>query len=70
MDSGIYVEEISKNLTKGKVIYSKPLVLLREEFREPKVYALILKYISLGYNIHGEISSVTGIDKGNLSNCT
>ncbi len=28
---------------------------------------MILKYLSLGYNRQGEISSVTGIEKGNLS---
>ena len=40
---------------------------LKEEFREPRTYTLILKYLSLGYNRQGEISSVTGIEKGNLS---
>jgi AAA+ ATPase superfamily predicted ATPase len=42
-------------------------VLLKEEFREPRTYTLILKYLSLGHNRQGEISSVTGIEKGNLS---
>lgn len=69
LDSSLSVEEnIRKNiLKKGEVLYNEPKILLREEFREPKVYTLILKYLSLGYNKQGEISSVTGIEKGNLS---
>ena len=54
-------------LTKGEVLYNEPRILLKEEFREPKVYSLILKYLSLGYTRQGEIASVTGIEKGNLS---
>jgi len=61
-------ENIKENiLKKGEILYNEPGILLREEFREPKVYTLILKYLSLGYNKHGELSSVTGIEKGNLS---
>ncbi len=56
-----------KILSKGEILYNEPLILLREEFREPRTYTLILKYLSLGYNTLGELSSVTGIDKGNLS---
>ncbi len=56
-----------KVLKKGEVLYNEPRVLLKEEFREPKTYTLILKYLSLGYNSQGELSSVTGIEKGNLS---
>jgi hypothetical protein len=56
-----------KVLKKGEVLYREPLILLKEEFREPKVYTLILKYLSLGYNTLGKLSSATGIDKGNLS---
>jgi AAA+ ATPase superfamily predicted ATPase len=69
LDNSLTVEEnIRENiLKKGEVLYYEPLFLLREEFREPKVYTLILKYLSLGYNKQGEISSVTGIEKGNLS---
>ncbi|MEM2902854.1 MAG: ATP-binding protein [Candidatus Bathyarchaeia archaeon] len=54
-------------LTKGEVLYSEPRILLKEEFREPRTYMLILKYISLGYNSMGKLSSITGIEKGNLS---
>ncbi len=69
MDGRITVEEnIKRNiLTKGEVLYNEARVLLREEFREPKTYTIILKYLSLGYNRLGELSVATGIDKGNLS---
>jgi len=69
LDSSLSVEENirEKILKKGEVLYNEPRILMREEFREPKVYTLILKYLSLGYNKQGEISSVTGIEKGNLS---
>ena len=61
-------ENIKKKiLTKGEILYNEPKILLREEFREPRTYMLILKYLSLGYNSQGELSSVTGIEKGNLS---
>lgn len=54
-------------LSKGEVLFNEPMVLLREEFREPRVYAFILKQISLGYRSLGELSQVTGLDRGNLS---
>ncbi len=54
-------------LTKGEVLYGEPLILLREEFREPAVYLQVLKHISLGYVSLGELSGVTGLDRGNLS---
>lgn len=58
---------IARVLTKGEVLFSEPMVLLREEFREPRTYALVLKQISLGYRSLGELSQVTGLDRGNLS---
>ncbi|WP_342685943.1 ATP-binding protein, partial [Methanoculleus sp. UBA291] len=69
LDGSLTVEENIKEkiLKKGEILYNEPGVLLREEFREPKIYTLILKYLSLGYNKQGELSSVTGIDRGNLS---
>ena len=69
LDGSLTVEENIKEkiLRKGEILYNEPGVLLREEFREPKTYTLILKYLSLGYNKQGELSSVTGIEKGNLS---
>ncbi len=68
-DKNSSVEENIKNkiLKKGEVLFEEPKFLLKEEFREPKTYMLILKYISLGYNTQGQLSSVTGIEKGNLS---
>jgi hypothetical protein len=56
-----------KILAKGEILYNEPRILLREEFREPKTYMLILKYMSLGCGSQGELSSMTGIEKGNLS---
>ena len=69
LDSSLTVDENIKQmiLKKGEILYNEPRVLLKEEFREPRTYTLILKYLSLGYNMQGEISSVTGIEKGNLS---
>ena len=66
---GLSVEEniMERILTKGEILYSEPKILLREEFREPRTYTLILKYLSLGYSSHGALSAVTGIEKGNLS---
>ncbi|QKQ99210.1 ATP-binding protein [Metallosphaera tengchongensis] len=56
-----------KILKKGSVLYDEPLYLLREEFREQRVYLSILKALSQGYNTISKISEVTGIDKGNLT---
>ncbi|MDD5048155.1 MAG: ATP-binding protein [Methanoregulaceae archaeon] len=69
LDDSFTVEENIKEkiLKKGEILYNEPRVLLRGEFREPKTYTLILKYLSIGYNKPGELSSVTGIEKGNLS---
>jgi len=69
VDPFISVEENIKKkiLRKGEILYSEPKILLKEEFREPKTYMLILKYISLGYNSQAELSLVTGIEKSNLS---
>ncbi|MEM2897649.1 MAG: ATP-binding protein [Candidatus Bathyarchaeia archaeon] len=69
IDSNLSVDENIKKkiLTKGEILFSEPRILLKEEFREPKTYMLILKYLSLGYNSQGELSAATGIEKGNLS---
>ncbi|MEN3056114.1 MAG: ATP-binding protein, partial [Candidatus Methanosuratincola petrocarbonis] len=69
VDQHASVEENIKRkvLTKGEVLYAEPLILLREEFREPAVYLQVLKHISLGYVSLGELSEVTGLDRGNLS---
>ncbi|MBU7010166.1 MAG: ATP-binding protein [Theionarchaea archaeon] len=69
IDQNISVEENIKKkiLSKGEILYNEPKIVMRQEFREPRTYTLILKYLSLGYNRHGELASVTGIEKGNLS---
>ncbi len=54
-------------LSKGMALYDDPLILLREEFRESRIYRLILKYISLGYRSIGKLCSATGMDKSNIS---
>ncbi|MEM2194223.1 MAG: ATP-binding protein [Candidatus Methanomethylicia archaeon] len=56
-----------KILSKGEVLYNEPIIILREEFREPRIYMLILKYLSIGYNTQGALTSAIGINKGNLS---
>ena len=69
INPNLSVEENIKEkiLTKGEILYNEPKILLRQEFREPRIYTLILKYLSLGYNTYGKLTSVTGIEKGNLS---
>ena len=69
MDPDIPVVENIKRkiIKKGEILYNEPQILLKEEFREPRTYTLILKYLSLGYNTNGELSTVTGLEKGNLS---
>ena len=58
---------LTEVLRKGEVLYEEPEFLLREELREPRVYKLILKGISLGYETLGELVSFTGLDRGNIS---
>ncbi len=69
IDGRLSVEENIrvKVLSKGEVLYEEPEFLLREEFREPRTYKLIMKYLALGYVTLGELVSVTGFDRGNLS---
>ena len=54
-------------LRKGEVLYEEPEFLLREEFREPRTYKLILKGLALGYETLGELVSYTGLERGHLS---
>ena len=54
-------------LSKGKYLYEEGDFLLKQEFREQWIYALILKKISLGYNSLGKLYSATNMDKSNLS---
>ena len=66
-DGKTLIENIRVNLlTKGINLYDEPLILLRQEFRESRVYRLILKYLSLGYKTIGKLCSATGMDKSNL----
>ncbi len=69
VDPNKTVEENIKEriLRKGELLYEEPEFLLREEFREPKTYKLILKYLALGYDTLGKLVNVTGLDRGNLS---
>lgn len=69
VDPNLSVDENIKKriLTKGEILYNEPRVILREEFREPRIYMLVLKYLSFGYNTQGGLSSATGVEKGNLS---
>ena len=54
-------------LKKGEFLNLEPEFLLREEFREQKNYFPILKAIALGYNTLAQVSTYTGIEKGNAS---
>jgi AAA+ ATPase superfamily predicted ATPase len=56
-----------KIMRKGNILYDEPLFLLREEFREQRVYLSILRAISNGYSTLSQISQVTGIDRSNLT---
>ena len=67
-DKKSLMENIKENLLiKGRNLYDEPLILLKQEFRESRVYRLILKYISLGYKTVGKLCSATGMDKSNLT---
>jgi len=69
IDERASIEENIKRriFRKGEILYNEPRFLLSEEFREPRTYTNVLKYLSLGYCSHGELSQATGIEKGNLS---
>lgn len=54
-------------VSKGSFLYEEAEILLREEFREPRNYTLILRAIAEGSRKLAEIASTTGIDKGALS---
>ncbi|QXJ32411.1 ATP-binding protein [Saccharolobus shibatae] len=56
-----------KIMSKGSILYDEPLFLLREEFREQRVYLSILRAISKGYTTISLISNYTGIDRSNLT---
>lgn len=54
-------------LTRGEPLYEEVPFLLREELREPRVYAAILAVIAAGARKFGEISSKVGLDRANLT---
>lgn len=54
-------------VSKGSFLYEEAEILLREEFREPHNYILILRAIAEGKKKLAEIASTTGLDKGALS---
>jgi len=59
-----------KILQKGEFLYEEAEFLLREELREPRNYALILKAIAQGAKTYGEILNQTNMDKSMLSKYT
>ncbi|MCK5176414.1 MAG: ATP-binding protein, partial [Candidatus Aenigmarchaeota archaeon] len=68
-DCGLTVEENIKKefITKGGFFLEEAKNLLREDFREPRNYMLILSAISEGKNKFGEIANYAGLDKSALS---
>lgn len=56
-----------KILTKGEFLYEEAEFLLREELREPRNYAIILKAIAEEAQTYGEILNRTSVDKSMLS---
>ena len=56
-----------KILTKGEFLYEEAEFLLREELREPRNYATILKAIAQEAETYGEILNKTSVDKSMLS---
>ncbi|MBM4395333.1 MAG: ATP-binding protein [Deltaproteobacteria bacterium] len=54
-------------LARGEPLYEEVPFLLREELREPRVYAAILATIAGGARKFGEISSKVGLDRANLT---
>jgi len=61
-------DNIRRNLVvPGEPLYEEVPFLLREELREPRVYAAILSVIAGGARKFGEISSKVGLDKANLT---
>jgi hypothetical protein len=54
-------------LRKGAFLYDEPMLLLREEFREPRNLHLVLKNMAAGLSTPGKIQNAAGIDRGNIS---
>jgi len=60
-------ENVKNNIAKGSYLYEEAEILLKDEFREPKNYKLILKAISFGYRTFGKICNFTYLDKSMVS---
>ena len=60
-------DNILLNIKKGSYLYEEAEILLRDEFKEPRNYKLILKSISLGNRTLGKICNFTGLDKSMVS---
>jgi len=65
--NGFWQNVQQKILTKGEFLYEEAEFLLREELREPRNYAIILKAIAQEAETYGEILNKTSIDKSMLS---
>lgn len=68
-DSSQSVQENIKNklFSKGEFLYEEPLILLREELRDPSNYVSILSAIAGGLNSFNELYQKSGLDKSILS---
>lgn len=66
-EKGFWENVQQKILTKGEFLYEEAEFLLREELREPRNYAIILKAIAQEAQTHGEILNKTSVDKSMLS---
>ena len=64
---GIYSNIKKHFLKKGGFFYEEAENLLRQEFREPRNYSLILRAISEGKTSFGKIVNSTGMDKAAVS---
>jgi len=67
---GFWQNVEQKILTKGEFLHEEAEFLLREELREPRNYALILKAVAQGAKTYGEILNQTNMDKSILSKYT
>ncbi len=64
---GIFENVKELFLWKGGFLYEEAENLLRQEFREPRNYMLVLRAIAEGKRKMGEISNETGLDKSAVS---
>ncbi len=64
---GVWENVRQKLMTKGTFLYDEADFLLKQEFREPKVYKNCLKSIALGHTKLSEILSSTATEQTKLS---